>query len=188
MISTRKYRERAAWLLAAVLLVLATVFGLGYFRRAPRPERAMHFSIALPSSVRDLALSSDGRTLAFIAPRPNGGGNVLWVREIGSTAMPVLENTEGASFPFWSPDGRSVGFFADGKLKRIEAAGGAVQVLCDAPFGRGGTWNRDGVAVFPARRKALSLQRGGFCGSAKRNECHLPRNTRFKGTTAACNL
>jgi len=165
MISTRKYRERAAWLLAAVLLVLATVFGLGYFRRAPRPERAMHFSIALPSSVRDLALSSDGRTLAFIAPRPNGGGNVLWVREIGSTAMPVLENTEGASFPFWSPDGRSVGFFADGKLKRIEAAGGAVQVLCDAPFGRGGTWNRDGVIVF-APDAAGGLARVSAAGGA----------------------
>jgi Tol biopolymer transport system component len=151
VVSKRKYRERVAGLLVVVLLVLATVFGVGYFRRAPTTARAMHFSIAPSSSVRDLTLSPDGRTLAFIAPRPNGGGNVLWVHKIGSTGMHVLENTEGGSYPFWSPDSRSIGFFDDGKLKRIEAAGGPVQVLCDAPFGRGGTWNRDGVIVFASQ-------------------------------------
>ena len=143
-----KPRERAAWVLAAVLLLLAAAFGVGYFRRAPKQERAMHFSIALPSSVRDLALSPDGRFLAFVAPTPNGGGNLLWLHEIGSTTTGSVANAEGASYPFWSPDSRSIGFFADGKLKRIEAAGGPAQVLCDAPFGRGGAWNHDGVIVF----------------------------------------
>src|ERR1017187_4716646 len=59
-----------------------------------------------------------------------------------------LEGTAGVEYPFWSADGRSVGFFADGKLKRIEADGQNLQTVCDAPNGRGGTWNRDGLIVF----------------------------------------
>src|SRR6185437_1169362 len=62
--------------------------------------------------------------------------------------MRVVENTEGASYPFWSPDGQFIAFFADGKLKRISAGGGPVQVICNAPFGRGGTWNREDLIVF----------------------------------------
>src|SRR5262249_4598322 len=123
-------------------------FGIAYFWRVPSQQRAMHFSIVLPSSARDLAISPNGRTLAFVAPQPNSGGNVLWVHEIGSTEGHSLANTEGSSYPFWSPDGRSIGFFADGKLKRIEASGGAVQVLCDSPAGRGATWNKDGTIIF----------------------------------------
>src|SRR5882672_6720445 len=59
-----------------------------------------------------------------------------------------LAGTQGASYPFWSPDGKYIGFFAEGKLKKVEVSAGQVQVLCDAPNGRGGTWNRDGVIVF----------------------------------------
>jgi len=64
-----------------------------------------------------------------------------------ASAQPVA-GTKGASFPFWSPDSRFIGFFADGKLKKIDAGGGPPQTLCDAPRGFGGTWNRDGVIVF----------------------------------------
>jgi serine/threonine protein kinase/Tol biopolymer transport system component len=158
-----KRRVQAGWFLAALLLVALAAFGIAYFRRSPRPEPAMHLSMTLPSSVRDLALSPDGHTLAFIAPLANGGGNVLWIREIGSTEMRALGNTEGASYPFWSPDARSIGFFADGKLKRIEASGGLVQVLCDAPFGRGGTWNREATIVF-APNPSWGLQRVSATG------------------------
>jgi serine/threonine protein kinase len=166
-------RERVSWLLATLLLVVLTAFSVAYLHRAPRTERAMHFSITLPSSVRDLALSPDGRTLAFIAPRPNAGGNVLWIREIGSTEMHVLENTEGASYPFWSPDARSIGFFADGKLKRIEAAGGPLQILCDAPFGRGGTWNREGTIIF-APNPSGSLARISATGGVPTPVTEIP--------------
>src|SRR5215467_432394 len=89
-LAQRGHRDRTAWLLAAVLLVLVAVVGFAYFRRPETPQRAMHFSISLPSSVRDLALSPNGRTLAFIAPPPGGGGNLLWTREIGSTETHVM--------------------------------------------------------------------------------------------------
>src|SRR5438309_77986 len=68
-------------------------------------------------------------------------------RKLPSIVHP-LSGSEGASYPFWSPDSHSLGFFANGRLKRVEATGGPVQVLCDAPLGRGGTWSRDGVIVF----------------------------------------
>ncbi len=62
--------------------------------------------------------------------------------------MSTVQGTEGASHPFWSPDGRSIGFFANGKLKKVDVSGGSAQVVCDAPHGRGGTWNREGTILF----------------------------------------
>jgi hypothetical protein len=70
------------------------------------------------------------------------------VRPLDQVTAQPLAGTEGASYPFWAPDGRAIGFFADGKLKRIDLGSGGPQVLADAPSGRGGTWNRDGVLVF----------------------------------------
>jgi Tol biopolymer transport system component len=71
-----------------------------------------------------------------------------------------VPNTEGANFPFWSADGRSLGFFADGKLKRVDLAGGPVQTLCDAPSGRGGTWNKNGDILFtPSGLLGIGLYR-----------------------------
>jgi eukaryotic-like serine/threonine-protein kinase len=65
-----------------------------------------------------------------------------------SLTVQALPGTENPSFPFWSPDNRFIGFFAGGKLKKIDASGGLPQTLCDAPFNRGGTWNQEGVIVF----------------------------------------
>src|SRR5262249_46517934 len=72
----------------------------------------------------------------------------LWMRSLNSTVAQELAGSENGMFPFWSPDGRWIGFFADGKLKKVPAAGGAVQVICDAPVGRGGAWSPQGVIVF----------------------------------------
>ena len=92
------------------------------------------------------ALSPDGRMLAFVA-----GDSIkskLWVRSLETLAARPLEGTDDAALPFWSPDSRNIGFFTNTKLKRIPAAGGDADVLCDVKRARGGAWNRAGVIVF----------------------------------------
>jgi eukaryotic-like serine/threonine-protein kinase len=151
----RKIRERLGWAAAAVAALLAAVFALGYFQRAPSQEHAIRAYIkpAANSSfvfngVRSgFALSPDGRRLAYVATTPEGK-ELLWVRPLDSLQAQPLAGTEGAAFPFWSLDSRFIGFFAGGKLKKIEASGGPPLTLCDAPTGRGGAWNREGVILF----------------------------------------
>ena len=99
-----------------------------------------------PTDDPSMALSPDGTQIAFVANRD--GAPVLWVRSLDAIENRVLSGTEGASFPFWSPDGRTIGFFADDKLKRIDVAGGVPLVITDAPNARGGAWNADGVILF----------------------------------------
>ena len=108
----------------------------------------MVFSAPLPFPARDIAVAPNGHTLAVVAYGEAARKNVLWTYELGSPGARSLADTEGATYPFWSPDGRSLAFFADGKLKKLEVSGGPVQTICDAPSGRGGTWNKDGVIVF----------------------------------------
>jgi len=93
------------------------------------------------------AISPDGSRLAFVAVDQTGR-TLLYVRPLDSLTAQALAGTDGAAWPFSSPDGRSIGFFAGGKLKRIEATGGQLATLADAPVGRGGSWNRDGVIIF----------------------------------------
>jgi Tol biopolymer transport system component/predicted Ser/Thr protein kinase len=149
-----------AWTLAAAALLLALGLGLAagrtYFEK-PSPEASpIRFEVPPPEKCTfnfagfasaPVAVSPDGRLLAFGARGPEGKVQ-LWVRPLGSLTAQALAGTDGASYPFWSPDGRSLGFFAQGTLKRIEVAGGAPHRLCDAPFARGGTWSQQGVIVF----------------------------------------
>jgi Tol biopolymer transport system component len=152
----RKIRERLGWAAAAVAALLAAVFALGYFQRAPSEARAIRAYIKpmanssfvfAGSGAGGFALSPDGRHLAYVATTPEGKV-LLWVRPLDSLQPQPLAGTEGAAFPFWSPDSRFVGFFAGGKLKKIEASGGPPLTLCDAATGRGGTWNREGAILF----------------------------------------
>ena len=99
-----------------------------------------------PTDEPAMALSPDGTQLAFVANQNRVP--MLWVRPLDAAESRVLPGTENARFPFWSPDGRAVGFFADDKLKRIDVAGGQPLVVTDAPNGRGGAWNSDGVMLF----------------------------------------
>jgi serine/threonine protein kinase/Tol biopolymer transport system component len=148
----RRNREGLAWGLAAAGLLAALAGFVAASRSASRAEalsRPMRSSIVLPdmTALRGIALSPDGRRLAFVA-RDSSGRNLLWIRAMDSLSMQSLPGTENPSFPFWSPDSRFLGFFADGKLKRMDASGGPAQTLCNAPINRGGAWNREGIIVF----------------------------------------
>ncbi len=92
-------------------------------------------------------ISPAGTRLVFAAGAV-GAKTLLWVRPLGSLTAQPLEGTEGGSFPFWSPDGRFVGFFVHGQLKKIDTLGGPAQAVCEAANGRGGTWGAQGVIVF----------------------------------------
>ncbi len=117
------------------------------------PPEKMNFSTDRGGHI---ALSPDGRMLAFVAT-DSLSKRLLWVRPLNAISGQALNGTEGARFPFWSPDSRFIGFFADGKLKKIDASGGPAQTLCDAPVGRGGTWNQEGTIVFcPTFNRPLS--------------------------------
>jgi len=141
-------RSRLPWIVAALLL--ATTLGLSFvhLREAPPVAQSLRYQISPPGSVAAQypSLSPDGRNFAFVIA--NGGPNQVWVRAMDALDARVLAGTDGATYPFWSPDGAYLGFFAGGKLKKVAIAGGPPQTLCDAGNGRGGTWNRDGVIVF----------------------------------------
>ncbi|MGH9669754.1 MAG: protein kinase domain-containing protein [Terriglobales bacterium] len=146
----RRSRERWAWAAISISLLAALFVWVGIWwasRAAPQPT--MFFHAPLPFTAQDVALSPNGHTLAAIGSLEVVNKNVIWIYDVGSRHADSIPGTEGATYPFWSPDGRYVAFFADAKLKRVEVPGGRVQTLCDAPSGRGGTWNKNGVILFP---------------------------------------
>ncbi len=151
MPAIRSNRERRIWIfaVAALLLALAAV----YFRASPERPQTTWSSILAPENTRfayfagPVSVSHDGRKLAFVATTFEGQ-DVVWVRSLDAPNAHTLSGTEAASSPFWSADDRSIGFFARGKLKTIEAAGGPVVTICDAPGSRGGTWNQSGIILF----------------------------------------
>jgi eukaryotic-like serine/threonine-protein kinase len=155
VVARRKTRERVLGLVALVALAAAVLLGFLYFQRVPSVARAIrayikpapNSSFILTGQPSGFALSPDGQRLAYVASTPEGR-TLLWVRPIDSLQAQPLAGTEDASYPFWSPDSRFIGFFAGGKLKKIEASGGPPLTLSDAPLGRGGTWNREGVILF----------------------------------------
>jgi eukaryotic-like serine/threonine-protein kinase len=148
----RKSSERLQWIAAGVLLLAAIVLAIPYlFHQASAPSAVQRFTIAPPEKLiigDSLALSPDGRRLAFTGT-DESGKTLLWIRALDTLAPQPLPGTDGARFPFWSPDSRYIGFFADSKLKKIEASEGATQTLADASIEpRGATWSRDGTILF----------------------------------------
>ncbi|HEV2064114.1 MAG TPA: protein kinase [Thermoanaerobaculia bacterium] len=154
----RKNRERLAWTAFAVAALASALLAFGYLRRAPKPAASIRASIPLPEKmfIGEIALSPDGTRLAYGLSKA-GGQPQLWIRSLDAPAGHPVADGENAFFPFWSPDGRFVAFFTgDGKLKRVDASGGSLLVICDAERGVGGTWNRDGTIVFaPTPTSAL---------------------------------
>ena len=112
--------------------------------------------------------SPDGRYLAFAAMDLTNSKSYLWLRPLGSLSAQRFDKSEGASFPFWSPDGQFIGFFADQKLKKVAVAGGIVQTICDTPQGTGdgGTWNHSGTIIFAPGQDSPLLQVPAAGGSA----------------------
>jgi eukaryotic-like serine/threonine-protein kinase len=142
--------RRMTVVLVSALVVVALVAAFALMR-ASRPlpfPSEMRLEISTPPTADpvSLAISPDGQNIVFVAA--SDGQSRLWVRSLSSVLARPLMGTDGASFPFWSPDSQSVGFFAEGKLKRIEVERGSVQILTDASSGRGGSWNRDGTIIF----------------------------------------
>jgi Tol biopolymer transport system component len=147
--TARKPWDRAGWLVAGFLFLLVLGGASAWWLRGRETPSAMYFNSSVPFPAVYIALSPDGRMLALVAYSDQANKNVMWIHQVGGRGATVLQGTEGAFYPFWSPDGRSIGFFAGGKLKTIDVASGrSAQVLADAPFGRGGTWSRDGVILF----------------------------------------
>src|SRR5580704_4013981 len=149
-------KERLAWaaaLLAAIVLTAAAVI---LFYHPTQSARSIRAVIDAPEkttfnltgdSAGPPVLSPDGSSIAFAATGMDGR-TALWVRPTNGLEARALPGTEGAIFPFWSPDSRSLGFFSESKLKTIELDGGSTQIICDVPLGRGGAWGPGGVILF----------------------------------------
>jgi serine/threonine protein kinase len=193
VLSTSRSRLRWLWPCVAALFLLTT-FGVSFihFRETPSADPVLHLSVSLPGNapVPFLALSPDGRRLAISLTTEGKTG--VWLRPLDLPQLQFLPGTENARSPFWSPDSKFIGFFADGKLKTIPASGGPPQALCDGTGGAaGGTWNRDGVILFSTTGVGRPLQRvnasGGACtaitkvegGSSHRFPEFLPDGKHF---------
>lgn len=144
------WRSRIPWIVAAVLFLVAGGALLTLFLRRPAiDERPTTFVIAAPDKTSEVhmpVVSPDGRTVAFLATAE--GKQYIYVRPLDSISATRLAGTEAADRPFWSPDSHQIGFFSGGKLKKVEAAGGPVQTVCDVKSPTGGTWNRENVILF----------------------------------------
>jgi len=151
---------RSGWWRLAGIAVLAAALGVAAtiaLRPAPpattEAARRLSFTVDPPaghSFVGGLELSRDGRSLAFVARDP-AGQLALWVRSLDAVEPRRIAGTDGARYPFWSPDGRHVGFFASGELRVVDLTGGAVRSIArttNTPDARGGTWGADDVIVF----------------------------------------
>jgi eukaryotic-like serine/threonine-protein kinase len=177
-----KQRERIFWTAALVIaLALGAIAGLSLHHKTPAlsirtvinaPEKT---TLNLTGdSAGPPVLSPDGQSIAFAASSPDGK-TTLWVRPVNSLEAHQLPGTENAIFPFWSPDSRSLAFFAEGKLKTTEIDNGSIQVVADAPFGRGGAWSPSGTILFSPNTQEALLRVSATGGGAPSTATQLDR-------------
>jgi Tol biopolymer transport system component len=168
-----KFRWKIVWI-AVMLAAVAATFATTYYATRPAPESPLMVSVIPPPGVfADNAgrvgppqISPDGKRIAFVGCKTESaatsmlGGKTcsIWLRVLASSETREVSDTTGAYYPFWSPDGRELAFFADGKLKKVAADGGPVQVICDAQDARGGSWGNSGTIIFSATRTSPVLR------------------------------
>ncbi len=169
----RRKTRRAALVLGSAAATLAVVALIGWLTQSKNDVPHAHFAMSPPEGTR---LASRIPTKALVSVAPDGkkfvvvaeddsGVRALWLRHLSSTAYQRLDQTDGATLAFWSPDSKFIAFFAEGKLKKVPQSGGLPQVICDIGLGdgEGGTWSRDGVIVFaPPRPAPAALPTGAL--------------------------
>lgn len=146
------------WSVAAVMALVAIGAGAWAWKLANAPVKVIRGSFLPPASgtysTFSLAqVSPDGRYVVYAASV--NGVTQLWLQSLESEVPQPMTGTDGATYPFWSPDSRSVGFFAGNRLKRAEVAGGPAQTICDVVDGRGGSWSQNGTIIFGSRLTAI---------------------------------
>ncbi len=164
--SSSGLRRRLAGLVAAAAVAALAIPAVRYLRETPPPappEARVDIVTPPTDQPASFALSPDGRQIVFVAT--GDGASRLWLRSFASTTAQPLAGTEGASYPFWSPDGRSIGFFAERVIKQLDLGAAAPRTLASALSGVGGTWNADGDIVF-APSLTTSLMRMTAAGGA----------------------
>ena len=162
VVSYRRLRERAAWAAAGILALTTVALTIGFIHRAPQPPQPMRLSAEIGADANlhaelgtSAILSPDSTRLAFVASGSDQQRRI-YVRSLDELEATALSGTENGQDPFFSPDGQWIGFFADGKLKKISVQGVAAVRVCDAVSGHGGSWSEDGTIVFtPDVRGAL---------------------------------
>ena len=162
------------WMMAAVvlgLMLVGSVTAFIFFLK-PVPE-LMQLSIGTQNGITfnstnggHIEISPDGSMIAYVG-RDTVGKDFLWVRQINSSVSMMMPGTENATYPFWSYDSKMIAFFADGRLKKIDAKGGPTFTLCDASSGRGGAWNKNGVIIFAPVSNGPLYQVPSAGGTAK---------------------
>jgi Tol biopolymer transport system component/predicted Ser/Thr protein kinase len=167
----RKSRERLAWGSFTIASLVAALFAVGYFLRAPVPPQQTRFEIAPPPELATLGsprLSPDGRYLVFRGVDSEGSAQ-LWLRPMDSVVPRPLAGTDGATGdarPIWSPDSRYIAFFVGDKLKKVPVAGGPAQTICDAD-GADGSWSVGGEIVYDGEATAPLMRVSAAGGIAK---------------------
>ncbi|HET7694123.1 MAG TPA: protein kinase [Vicinamibacterales bacterium] len=144
-----------AWPIVAAVVLTAAVGAIAWVSTRSTPDLPLaRLSVVAPPGASlypdstGVAISPDGKLLAFIVGNVSRSESQLWVRSLDSLSSRRLEGGDGATLPFWSPDSTRIGFFTNAKLKTIAASGGRAEVLADTPGPRGGTWNASGIIVF----------------------------------------
>ena len=136
------------WALAALALISVLALVWGFSRGSAPVVRRMQFALPVPGQVSQTALSADGQWLAFVSPDEKTDVPMLYVQRIGSSNALELAGTEGATYPFWSPDASYVAYFAKNKLLKVVASGGSPQALATTSIARGGTWGTKNVILY----------------------------------------